>query len=367
MMLNKFHYLKKRRSQGGSLPRVVGVFLLLIVVVYFFGRHQWQKNDTTNGTKQPKVEAATDEAGIFNSSQDYPVVVMIDNSPEAVPYHSGLAEALVVYETLAEGGSTRLEALFAGAPKADRVGPVRSARPYFVQVAAGWGAFYWHAGGSPEGLSLIKDLVEQKQMTDLNEISGFGPIYLWRDKSLAAPHNLFTDGAKINKALVDFELNTLPTDKLIWQWEKDSADKKVKKQSELSTSTATNISVVFSPGMVFNSSYIYDSEAKVYNRSLAGKIHKDFNTKKQLAASNIIVQKVPAEHDLPSGNFRVDFNIVGEGEALFFRDGQVFFGQWKKESIESQTQWFLNGKPFILKRGQTWVEILPGDREVTYN
>ncbi|MDP1709533.1 MAG: DUF3048 domain-containing protein [Candidatus Komeilibacteria bacterium] len=366
-MLNKFQCPKKRRSHGGSLARLAGVFLLLIAAAYFLGRGWWHNTDNGFSLGFTQTESAASASDIFTSGQDYPVIVMIDNSPEAQPYHSGLAEALVVYETLAEGGSTRLEALFAGAPQAERIGPVRSARPYFVQIAADWGAFYWHAGGSPEGLALIKELAGQKQLTDLNEISGLGPIYLWRDTSLAAPHNLFTGGAKIGKALADFELTNLPADKLVWQWEKDGSDKKVKKQAESAQGAAVSLAITFSPGMTFNPGYIYDAEAGVYKRSLAGRMHRDFNTKEQLAGSNIIVQKVPAEWSLPSGYDRIDINIVGEGEALFFRDGQVFAGQWKKESAAGQTEWFLNDKPFILKRGQTWVEIVPGEREVKYN
>lgn len=302
----------------------------------------------------------------FSQSANYPVVIMIDNSPEARPYHAGLSEAAVVYEALAEGGSTRLEPVFAGAPKTERIGPVRSARPYFVEIAAGWGAFYWHAGGSPEGLSLIRELAGQKQITDLNEISGLGPIYLWRDRSLAAPHNLFTSGEKIAKALVDFKLTSPVAEKLTWQWEKDLKDKASRKQGEQAAGPALEISVTFSPGVTFNPSYSYDAASGLYKRSLANRPHVDYNTKEQFKAATVIVQKVPSEWLLPSGYDRIGINIVGGGEALFFRDGKVFAGQWKKESKESQTQWLLGDKPFILKTGQAWVEIVPGGREVKY-
>lgn len=348
------------------LLAAVGVFLLLIFGVFKLGQHLWQSWGGSLNFNFVKT-GETAEYNPFAGSSNYPVVVMIDNSPEARPYHAGLSEALVVYETLAEGGSTRLEAVFAGAPKAERLGPVRSARPYFVQIAAGWGAFYWHAGGSPEGLALIKDLQNKNELTDLNEISGYGPIYLWRDKSLAAPHNLFTSGAKIGKAIADFELNTLPEPKLLWRWEKNIDDKAVKKQAEKATGLANNIEVIFSPGMVFNTNYIYEAADKTYKRSVAKKPEQDYNTKEPIAASNVIIQKVPGEQALESGHDRIDFDIVGEGEAIFFRDGQVFAGKWKKSSAASQTEWLLDNRPYILKQGQTWVEIVPGAREVIYN
>lgn len=348
----------------------IGVFLLIAVLMWYLGFCLFGRaNNAGHSALESKKSEVKGEAisAPFSEASNYPVIIMIDNSPEARPYHSGLSAAAAVYETLAEGGSTRLEPVFAGAPKADRIGPVRSARPYFVEIAAGWGAFYWHAGGSPEGLALIRELARDKQLTDFNEISGLGPIYLWRDRSISAPHNLFTDGAKIAQALTDFELATSTAEKLIWQWEKDSKDKDAKKQAEKAAGEAAEISIAFSPGITFNPSYSYDAESGLYKRSLSGKPHLDYNTKEQLAPATVIIQKVPAEWLLSSGYDRIGINIIGEGEALFFRDGKVFAGQWKKETKESQTQWFLGDKPFILKTGQVWVEIVPGNREIKYN
>lgn len=365
MIIKYKNKYSRRRNTLWLWLAVVGVFLLLIFGTIKLGAHLWRSWGSSLNFNFVKAS----EAAVYNpfaTPDNYPVAAMIDNLPEARAYQAGLAEALVVYETLAEGGSTRLEALFAGAPKAERVGPVRSARPYFVQVAAGWGAFYWHAGGSPEGLALIKNLQNKNELTDLNEISGYGPIYLWRDKSLAAPHNLFTSGEKIAQAITDFELNTLPAEKLTWRWDKNADDKAAKKQSEKATGLANNIEVIFSPGMVFNPSYAYDAEKKVYQRSLAKKSHQDYNTKEQLAPANVIIQKVPAEQALASGYDRIDFDIVGEGEAIYFRDGQVFVGKWKKPTMASQTEWLFDGRPYILKPGQTWVEIVPGERAVAY-
>ena len=368
-MQNKNKVLKYLNEHWQLLVKV-SVFLLVIVLMWysgfklFGGRPSAGPGDSENKESEIKGQAVSTP---FNDPKNYPVIVMIDNSPEARPYHAGLSPAAVVYETLAEGGSTRLAPVFAGPPEVERIGPVRSARPYFVQLAAGWGGFFWHAGGSPEGLALLKELVGQKQLINLNEISGLGPIYLWRDRSLAAPHNLFTSGEKIAKALADFELTSPDYYKLSWQWEKEAKDKASREQAEKATGEASQITVTFSPGVIFNPSYQYDAASGLYQRSLAGRPHLDYNNKEQLAAATVIVQKVPGEWFLPSGYDRIGINIVGEGEALFFRDGKAFAGKWKKETPESQTQWFMDDKPFILKTGQAWVEIVPGSREVKYN
>ena len=81
-----------------------------------------------------------------------PYAVMIDNHPDAYP-QTGLDHALVVFEALAEFGITRFMAIYAPGigPDAPAIGPVRSARLYYVQWAMGFGTLYAHAGGSPQG------------------------------------------------------------------------------------------------------------------------------------------------------------------------------------------------------------------------
>ena len=60
--------------------------------------------------------------------------VMIDNTTEVRP-QSGLDQAMVVYEALAEGSITRLLAIFSLADLPDTLGPIRSARPYYLSWA----------------------------------------------------------------------------------------------------------------------------------------------------------------------------------------------------------------------------------------
>lgn len=80
--------------------------------------------------------------------------VMVENSPEARP-QSGLKDAGVVFEAVAEGGITRFVALYQEA-QPDLIGPVRSIRPYFVEWAAGFDAGLAHVGGSELALNMVK-------------------------------------------------------------------------------------------------------------------------------------------------------------------------------------------------------------------
>lgn len=88
-------------------------------------------------------------------AEAFPIAVMIDNDPAARPQFS-LAQASLVYEAPVEGGMTRYMAIYPADTDILKVGPIRSARPYFVLIAAELGAIYLHVGGSPEALSDIK-------------------------------------------------------------------------------------------------------------------------------------------------------------------------------------------------------------------
>lgn len=154
--------------------------------------------------EQPKEEAKVEEppkpttvASTLTGVQVDPVLnkrgvtaVMIENSLDARP-QSGLLDAGVVYEAIAEGGITRFMALFQeGQPS--YIGPVRSARPYYVEWLAPYGATYAHAGGSPEAISLISTL----GIKDMDHGAN-GNSYTRVDTRFA-PHNLYTSMANLD-------------------------------------------------------------------------------------------------------------------------------------------------------------------------
>ena len=91
-----------------------------------------------------------------------PVIATINNHPLARP-QSGLAQADVVYEMLAEGDVTRFLALYQSEIP-ESIGPIRSARSYFIDIAKGLDAFYIAHGYSPEA----KSMLEKKVVENIN-------------------------------------------------------------------------------------------------------------------------------------------------------------------------------------------------------
>ena len=118
---------------------------------------------------------------------------MINNIKNVWGYQSGLQDAFLVYEIVAEGGITRFLAVFKDQSDLERIGTVRSARIYYLDYALENDAVYVHIGGSKEALSDIKKL----GMIDLQSEVTF------RDRSigLAYEHTAFASMKKIKERM----------------------------------------------------------------------------------------------------------------------------------------------------------------------
>ncbi|MGH7241117.1 MAG: DUF3048 domain-containing protein, partial [Candidatus Saccharimonadales bacterium] len=198
--------------------------------------------------------------------------VMIENSIDARP-QSGLSEAGVVFEAVAEGGITRFLALYQD-NQTSNVGPIRSARPYYVSWDMGFDAAYAHVGGSPDALSDITSWGTK----DMNQFYNGNSYH--RVSSRAAPHNVYTG--------IDV-LNQLETSK---GFTSTYTGFPRKKATPLKTPTAGNIAMTLSSAL-YNTNYVYSAATNSYNRSEGGQPHIDANTSKQLSPNVVIAMVVP--------------------------------------------------------------------------
>ena len=119
---------------------------------------------------------------------------------------------------------------------------------------------------------------------------------------------------------------------------------------------ATNVYIDFSSA-TYNTSYVYNSETKNYDRSLAGAPHHD-REKGQISPKNIVAMKV--DMSLESDGYHNQIQTLGQGEAVFFIDGKVINGFWSKNSENSPLVFKdSNEKPIKFNRGQTWISAVP--------
>lgn len=275
--------------------------------------------------------------------------VMIENSLEARP-QSGLSQAGVVFEALAEGGITRFMALYQDTQPSN-VGPVRSARPYYVQWALGFDAAYAHVGGSPLALQDISSW----GVHDLNQF--YNGSYYHRISSRAAPHNVYTSLAELNQ----LEASKGITGSNFTPWPR-KADAPAKQPN------ASSIDLTLS-WADYNVHYDYVAATNSYNRSEGGQPHIDANGNVQISPKVVVAMVIPEQNGAldSTGAYYSDYAVIGSGTAYVFQDGTVTQGQWSKTGNNAPLTFTdSNGQPLKFNAGQTWLTAVKSASAVSY-
>lgn len=279
----------------------------------------------------------------------WPVAIMIDNHPDAWPQY-GLNSAQLVYNTLTEGSHTRIMAVYSTGDEIEKIGPVRSARPYYISWVKELDALYGHSGGSPEALEKIKEY----EIHDLEEITSYGPLYFNRDYNHYGPHNLFTSSKKINKARKDWELDNDP-EYQAWQFDENATS---------TVDIVNDIYINYSPGITFDVKYEYNTSTQKYLRFQADEVQMDGLDNSQIAVKNLIIQFVPEEIHLDSED-RLYIDTLGIGEAWIFYNNKIIRAVWERENLESRTMFYdENNNEIVFQPGNIWIEVVPGKRGV---
>lgn len=349
--------IKKQPRWLLMLFLTVAVFLIIAIVCLFLiptekltEEIEYNKGkEILDGKIIDLVERKIDGSLVELGSEDlYPIAIMIENHWDARPA-SGLSRANLVYEAITEGGITRFLAVYANYnEEIKKIGPVRSARPYYVDWVSELDALYMHCGGSNEALANIKNY----GIEDLNEFYYGG--YYWRS-SRPRPHNIYTSSELISKALKLKSLNKQKGDYESWKFKEDN-----KKEDR---PESANIVIDYGKPEFFVQ-WVYDKENNEYIRQMAGEEHQDEDSS-QIRAKNIIVQYTKMWVIDDYGRKKIE--TVGEGNAIVFSDGQAIEGIWQKEKRTSRTKFYNEFDEEIeFNRGITWIQVVPNGYEVSW-
>jgi len=331
----------------------------------------------------PKTEPCPLNGVLYSKQQrewfekQRPVGIMIENHKEARP-QSGLSSADVLYEAVAEGGITRFLSVFY-CNNAKVVGPIRSARTYFLDFISEYGnsPLYVHVGGAnqdgpADALSQIEDY-GWVGLNDMNQFSIGFPTF-WRDYDrLGHPaeteHTMYSTTEKLlqfaatSRKLKDVDEEGVP-------WSKGFVPYNSKEDAPSVVRPATQtIHLEFwtmDPG--YNVDWTYEPNANLYKRKDGGVASVDRNNNKQLTAKNIVVLKMieTSANDGYENNQHLLYRTKGTGKAHMFMDGREVVGTWRKDSRISRTLLFDNtGVPIKFNKGTIWFEILPTDGILT--
>jgi hypothetical protein len=275
------------------------------------------------------------------------MIVKVSNSPEARP-QSGLADADVVIEELTEGGITRFMAIF-HSQLPEVAGPVRSARPVDVQLLSGFGRpGFAYSGARRE----VRNLLAGSPGTLITE----GDAGFFRDDGAYAshpfaPHDLFVELEPALRAATDG--GAQPLDDLGWAFSEEIPDVDMDVDEEGNTRDGTAVQIEMS--RAFRTSWSYDEEAGVYRRS---QNDADFTVTgdARIGAANVVVLAV--EHYI-GGSGYPETSVVGEGDAVVFRDGNRYPARWSKPSETAPMRVLTadGSEPFPFKPGPTWFHL----------
>lgn len=265
---------------------------------------------------------------------------MIDNYYKARP-QAGLSEADIIYEILAEGNITRYLAIF-HSEKPEVIGPVRSARPYFIAKALEYNPLYVHVGGSPQAFIDLSEL----KVADIDALSS-GRNVFWRKNHKPIPNNMYTSIEAIKK---EGERKGYTLNSNFTPLEFNESDENIKGD------TLENIKFPYRNNYI--SEFRYDDDEKSYYRYVNNEPHKDETTDIHLSAKNIIVQY--ADNKVLDSEGRLEIDLIGEGKGYYVTNGTYMDIKWKKESRSAQTIIYdLQGNQIILNPGKTWYQVVP--------
>lgn len=340
---------RRVRHKKKSSKKWMVVLLLLIVIVGCV--YVLLNKDAKEVIKKVVKQEPTLKVVDLNS-KSRPFAVMIDTSDAGRPNHSGLQDAYLTYEIITEGGITRIMALFKD-KDTTLIGPVRSSRHYFLDYAMENDAIYGHYGWSDRAKNDIYSL----DIDNLNGITNSSDAY-WRDENLYAPHNVYTKISDLKASAKGKEYNLDTDNGLLLNYSPKSIDF----TNDENKIVANTVSIPYS--YYHTTSYTYNSDEKVYYRSINDEPHTDYATKQQYYVKNIIIQKVSNYSFDDYG--RQDLENIGTGDGYFITEGIAIPIKWQKDSRSSKTKYNkLNGEEIKVNDGNTAIQIQPFDEEIT--
>jgi len=328
------------------------IFSGFLLLAYFFYNYFIFYKNINNGTKETEVNEDEEvecnyrriiDGVCVDFQKDVNpdlVVVMIENHTDARP-QSGLEKANIVYEAPVEANYSRFMAIYLKDDEVVKVGPIRSARPYYLDWLSEYGKpLYIHIGGAPLALERIKN----ENIFDMNEF--YRGSYFWRSSDRYAPHNAYSSSN-------------------LWQadWKKYS-DENIKMNTSswqfgdienCEENCINNVYISFLDPY-YTVDWKYSSSTEKYLRYQVGYKHLVQDGSK-IFADIIIVQYVNTKVIDEVG--RLEMDTFGTGKVEIFQKGNKVFGFWQKDDLNLKTRFYNeNNEEIILNSGKIWIEVV---------
>ncbi|MGM8216016.1 DUF3048 domain-containing protein [Bacillaceae bacterium W0354] len=271
------------------------------------------------------------------------LAVMVNNHSAARP-QTGLVDADMVYEFLAEGAITRFLAIYQSKIP-EVVGPVRSARSYYIETAKAHEALYIYHGAA----QFIEDDLRQGWVDNLNGSYYDDDRFLFKRESFRVmPHNSYVI---LENAYEVAKRNNIETEVYHQPWEFMS-------QQELADSNfqgddINEVTVHYYDNLVV--SYRYNQDTGLFTRYINGEVTADLNTDVPVELANILIYET--EHRVIDDALRRFIDIESGGDGYLIQKGKIQKIEWK--NIDGLMKPFINGEVAKLVPGKTWINVIP--------
>lgn len=278
-----------------------------------------------------------------------PVAVSIDNHPRA-RWQAGISQAEIVYEVEVEHPYTRYLCIFL-AKEPERIGPVRSARPYIIYYALENDGIFVHVGGSEDAFAEVRRL----SVADVDGLYS-GAMWRYNDTGKYAPHNMYTTLDSIRKEANAYGYRTEGN------YEGYIFNEKDEKLSEsFEINTAKEVNIVYND---YNTThYIYDEENSLYLRFKDNEEHIDELDKKQVTAKNIII--IETSKSVLDNEGRLYLGTIGDGKGIYITNGESIPITWEKASEKDRLKYYTDDEELVLYPGNIWIQVVNSLNNIT--
>ena len=309
--------------------------------------------------EHPYTNPLTGEGMDTDPAGRRPIAVMLNNLKQALP-QCGVTQADLIYEAPAEGGITRMMAVFQSVEGVGNIGTVRSARTYYVELADALDAIYLHAGGSPGAYTSIKEW----GVSALDCVNGpYEGTLFWRDRerwqNAGMEHSVFTSGQVITELF--------PTYSRLRQTLREGYENPLRFTDDGTPSggeSARTLSVKFSNYKT--GVFTYDPERGQYLVEEYGEPYVDGNNGEQVAVTNVLVLFTDVSRIPGDTAGRLDVRLTGSGTGFFACGGKYIPITWSKQSHSAPLLFTTaDGQALTFGVGPSYINIVDDSYPVT--
>lgn len=277
-----------------------------------------------------------------------PVAVMINNIETAQSVQTGLGEADIVFENLAEGGITRLMAVYSDIGSVGQIGTIRSLRYSYIDLAATFDAIPVHCGSDN---TYATPHLKKLKLSSYDLGAKDSSVQFREKNGKATEHTLYTKGSMLSEGIAksDLRQNLTGDSKPAFSF---SNAEQTAPAGELSC-----LDAFVSMSSSYTTNFRYDESSKMYTRCPKGKALKDYKTSKTVSVKNVffLYTSVTSFDD----NYHTKTALDG-GEGVYISEGGAKTIRWKKGEASSPLS-FTNedGSALKVNAGSSWICLVP--------